>query len=271
MAVRQMAKKRKSKPNYSKMTSDELKAAFDDEWTTEELGPWQMEMVTRSHDINEKYGRYLEPSSFRGCILRHPLLVEHCDPGRGLMTEWIIESKEGDIKRLKEKNKWYQVIFMYANPYLLDAFRKNVKHFDNKTYWKILAAVWTQQEQLWRKRKVFLNLLQSPRPERQCLMSAPERRKLDGLPNVIPVFRGFTGARGVKGMSWTLDQKKAEWFAKRYAAIEHIGPPKLAKAKAKKKDVLAYFNGRKEKEIVIDPEKLTAKTVSKVDFDPDAE
>ena len=93
-----MAKKRVRKPNYSRMTNDELKAAFDDDWSMEEMGPWRTEMFMRDYDISEKYGRYLEPSSFRGCILRHPLLVEHCNPSRGLLIEWQIESNEEEIE-----------------------------------------------------------------------------------------------------------------------------------------------------------------------------
>lgn len=56
-----------------------------------------------------------------------------------------------------------------------------------------------------------------------------------------------------KGLSWTIDQSKAEWFARRFAMLTHLGQPRLMEGIVKKKDVLAYFNGRKEKEIVVDP------------------
>ena len=41
-----------------------------------------------------------------------------------------------------------------------------------------------------------------------------------------------------------------EWFARRYA---YQGQPMLAKMEVNKSDVLAYFNGRKESEIVLHP------------------
>jgi hypothetical protein len=59
--------------------------------------------------------------------------------------------------------------------------------------------------------------------------------------------------------------------SKRFAVIEELGKPKLMGGMAKKKDVFAYFNGRKEKEIVIDPDKVTKVKTLAVAFDPEDE
>ena len=82
-------------------------------------------------------------------------------------------------------------------------------------------------------------------------MTPKEHAALGPLPNQFPIYRGFLGKRG-NGMSWTLDESKAEWFAHRFA-IGESKQPRLAKGIVAKKHVLAYFEGRNEKEIVVDP------------------
>lgn len=246
-----MAKKQTRKPNFSKMTTDELKAAFDPEWPFEVRSSWNGEMFQREETLNKKLHPYLEWHNMLGSMLKHPLYVGSCDPERAALVNFTIEQSQSQIDRLISKKKWYQVVFMHERAFLFDAFRQYIDQFDDKSYWQILAAVWTDQEQLWQNRKLYLQLFQSPRPQRQFLMTAAERRKLDGMPDEFPVYRGFIGKRG-KGLSWTIDQSKAEWFARRFAMLTHLGQPRLMEGIVKKKDVLAYFNGRKEKEIVVD-------------------
>ena len=179
-------------------------------------------------------------------------------PAKGACLGFIVQ-----IDRLISKKTWYQVVFMHERAFLFDAFRQYIDQFDDKSYWQILAAVWTDQEQLWQNRKLYLQLFRSPRPQRQFLMTAAERRKLDAMPDEFPVYRGFIGKRG-KGLSWTIDQSKAEWFARRFAMLTHLGQPRLMECIVKKKDVLAYFNGRKEKEIVVDPANVRSLKTSAV-------
>lgn len=250
-----MAKKRSTKPNFSKMTTDALKSAYDPDWPFEMLNVWKVEMDQRDEPLAAHLCSFLDFSSDIGGTLEHPLFVGYCDPRRAAIVNWLVEQKQVEIERLILKKKWYQIVFMYEIMFLLDAFRKYLERFDDKSYWQILAAVWVHQEQLWRNRKLYLQLFQSPRPQRQFLMTAAERRKLDGMPDEFPVYRGFIGKRGM-GLSWTTDRAKAEWFARRFAALTHLGQPRLMEGKAKKQDVLAYFNGRKEKEVVIDPAKI---------------
>ena len=50
-------------------------------------------------------------------------------------------------------------------------------------------------------------------------------------------------------MSWTLSRKTAVWFAERFRPEE----PVVGEGRCCKEDILAYFTGRGEEEIVIDP------------------
>ena len=68
------------------------------------------------------------------------------------------------------------------------------------------------------------------------------------MPEQIEVWRGTSHKRGVAGLSWTLDQEKAVWFAHRFCSEKRV--PFLAKGIVEKDDVLAYFGDRGEREIV---------------------
>lgn len=264
-----MAKKQAKKINFKKLSNEELAASFDDDWDDPTISQWKFEMDRRPVPLAKRFERYLT-YAWRTPIIKHPFYTGHCNPSQAFHVNYSIEWKEQEAKRQAEKGDWHKVIFLYATPHLLDGFKKYHSRFDDKSYWQILATIWTLQEQLWPNRKLFLKLFEAPRDGRQWLMTVAERRKLENMPNQFPVYRGFIGTRG-KGLSWTTDKKKAEWFAKRFAKVEGIGQPKLMEGIAKKKDVLAYFNGRKEKEIVIDPDKVTKVKTSAIAFDPEEE
>ena len=251
-----MAKKRTRKPNFSKMTTDELKAAFNPDWEIQTFFFWKGEMLERKEPLSKDLKPYIDNNVDLGPTLRHPFYVGSINPDRNALVNWSIEKTRLETDKLISKKKWYQVVFMYENEFLLYAFQKYLEHFDDKNYWKIIAAIWTQQEQLWSNKNLYLKLFQSPRPQRQFLMTAVERRKLDTLPDKFPVYRGYIGRRG-KGLSWTIDQSMAECFAQRFSLLTDLGKPRIMEGIAKKKDVLAYFNRRKEKEIVINPEKVS--------------
>ncbi len=74
----------------------------------------------------------------------------------------------------------------------------------------------------------------------------------------IKVYRGVQdcskiGKMKVKAFSWTIDKDVALWFSKRWDK-ENTGH--LCSSLIYKKDVFMYNNGRGEKEIVLNPNKL---------------
>src|ERR1700720_120677 len=68
--------------------------------------------------------------------------------------------------------------------------------------------------------------------------------------------RGLT-----RGLAWTMDQSKAEWFAGRFP---YRGPPFVASGWVFKRDVFAYFIGRQESEIVVSPNSIRDVAVTKL-------
>ena len=59
-------------------------------------------------------------------------------------------------------------------------------------------------------------------------------------------------ARCRLGWSWTTEKAKAEWFARRFAALDRV-KPKVITGIVAKNDVIAYFGRRKEAEVVCRP------------------
>jgi hypothetical protein len=88
------------------------------------------------------------------------------------------------------------------------------------------------------------------------MMSDEERDALAAMDEPIIVYRGFTDFEGeeeefdsrVDGLAWTVDLERATWFAKRYA---YKGRSQVAKGLVHHQDVVGYFTGRNESEIVV--------------------
>jgi hypothetical protein len=95
-------------------------------------------------------------------------------------------------------------------------------------------------------------------------MSAEEQAVFASLPDPIRIYRGvlnFQPRRGTRaaanprcarGMAWTLSEKQAQWFAQRF--LEPGGV--VYAADLPKRRAFAYFAGRDEQEIVIDPRRI---------------
>jgi hypothetical protein len=79
----------------------------------------------------------------------------------------------------------------------------------------------------------------------------------------LTVYRGTTWGRR-RDMSWTLDRNKALWFAQRMLSMQSLhspapGAPHIAhvfRAEIEPQAVLAYFDRRNEREVVVDPRQL---------------
>lgn len=204
--------------------------------------------------------QYVDDSDARELIFRHPLCVQAgLVMDRAAWINWTVSRRENKLEQLRKKADWMGAISMYTKQYLFQGFCKDIEHFDDATYWSLLAHVWMNMEFPWGDRKRLLTMFRSPRPQRDKLMEKSEHQALARLPEPFPVYRGFLRRRA-NGLSWTTDRKKAIWFARRFAKVG-IGNPRLLSGIAMKKDVLAYFIRREESEVVIDPEEVKKRKV----------
>ena len=149
----------------------------------------------------------------------------------------------------------------------IEPFLNIVPKLSPGQYWKFLRDIWMNVEVIQPDQRTWLRLFQSKKTNRKCLMLAEEHEKLAELPDSIEIWRGCGELSGVRGMSWTLDRKIAEYFSayavgQRRRMLAHIWPeanvkPFVVRAKCQKTDVIAYFEERQEKEIVVDPKFVT--------------
>ncbi|MGB0609256.1 MAG: hypothetical protein ACPGNR_12680 [Paracoccaceae bacterium] len=77
-----------------------------------------------------------------------------------------------------------------------------------------------------------------------------DRNWWDALPNRFFVYRGCEADR-IEGLSWSIDRKVAEIFAKGHRGLK-LQNPVIARAKINKSDVWFATNEREEQEIVWD-------------------
>jgi len=121
-------------------------------------------------------------------------------------------------------------------------------------YSKLLGNIWNGAEYPNRDKKLIsLYISMFQRADKPTLMNA-DYEYYQRLPDLFPVYRGCSfytrGKSNPWGLSWTLDLQTAFRFA-------DIGIKKgvfgcVYRAVVRKENILAFFNGRNEKEIILD-------------------
>ena len=197
------------------------------------------------------------------CI-KHPLIfsIFHTDILNALTNKRyeLIKSEVQDAIQQKDISRY---VFLHERPYRLTAFNKalyflNLK-ISNKDYWELLGSIWTDTENSWQELDLWKIFFSSDRPCSKYLMDKDERKAFKNLPDKITIYRGYVPNKNKYGLSYTLDEKTANWFSNRYN--NHLVSKSKSTTKngnvikrvVNKSDVLAYFNGRNEEEILIKP------------------
>lgn len=115
---------------------------------------------------------------------------------------------------------------------------------DDSNYWNFLGTAWKAGGS-FAKQDQWIELFQSKRRNRQKIMKTSERREFSRLPKVVTAYRAYADEDELNhSICWSLDPK----FVKQYA--EKTGR-KVAEMKFKKSDIFAYFNRRRESEILV--------------------
>ena len=112
---------------------------------------------------------------------------------------------------------------------------------------KLLGEVWTDSEAPHTHQREWRRLFLQDRPGRdENLMGKEEREILDGMMDQVIVFRGINDGY-TEGISWTVDEQKAIWFAQRFDGAN----PTVISMTVPKSDIIAYLNHRGEMECII--------------------
>ena len=145
---------------------------------------------------------------------------------------------------------------MVRNPFKMTWFNYCSHYLDDEDYGKYLRDSWTMEENPNQDvnvpRRKAIQLFK--KAKKTALMRTEEYEYYKDLPDKLTVWRGVSPGRERLGLSWTTDRETAAWFMSRFETKNRKGS--LLEAAIDKKDVLAYFNGRNEKEIVVDVFKI---------------
>lgn len=134
-------------------------------------------------------------------------------------------------------------------------FMANLKGLTDAEYWYGLGLAYTSSDNLSQWRHLGKSAFSSKRPKREHLMNGEERKKFAALPERLRIYRGMTEEEyksGVFGISWTLSEKVAKFFAEKYLRNHATNrlPKTVHSIQVNKSDAIAFFNGREEDEII---------------------
>ena len=170
-----------------------------------------------------------------------------------IYEEWL---KEFD-RKVDSAKKLVNIYMMYRDPYKLTFMKFNGDFMSKKQFAEYLADAWVTED----NPNMDINVPPSEsiemfkKAEKKWLMTEEDYAYYHNLPDEIEVFRGVSVGRIKHGLSWTDDKEKAEWFRKRFQrkGSKSNGDENccMLRAVVKKSDVLAYFNTRNEKELVV--------------------
>lgn len=226
-------------------TMEEDKAALLDFYAPEDLHP---DLVPYVRDRGGDFGP----------ILKHPLVISvGYIPLLNKMLNRQYLAKTEQIAKALAEGRWYSVVFLHERPFRVDAFSGIRHRMTDEDYWPLFGALWEDSENLHEWGAETIRSLWFPTPDRghrELVMDEDERVAFAALPDTLRVFRGYD-RRNARGWSWTTDQARAEWFARRWDTRDG-SRARLATATIERGQVLAHFTGRGESEVVIDPSRL---------------
>jgi len=205
-------------------------------------------VMASTEELHPDLQPYLEEGAI-GLQLRHPLVYLVPLWGNGHANA-LYEHKVKGVKDALANNKYSSYIFLHERPYRLDAFTLIQSKLSDTQYWSLLSDIWTDTENQWQGLKKWKQLLSSNRPSRHYLMNEEEFNLLQSLPDEVTIYRGCQAGINENGLSWTLNKKKAEFFAKRFSKEGIILERKIPKS-----NIIAFLNGRGEFEVICEVKK----------------
>ena len=197
-----------------------------------------------------------------------PMIIKHPFSDSGIT---MIKNESGDFETVdltkdEELNKWrkhteqiimsadsaFELHMMITKPYALVFLRYISNYLSAQDYADILSSSWLMSENPNLdpnfNKSTLLGLFKRAVPS--MLMDENEYAKYEKLDDTITVYRGVTSynEKNKKALSWTLDEKVAEWFAKRFGQEGTV-----YEAQISKEHIYALFDGRAEAEVIVDP------------------
>lgn len=212
-------------------------------------------------------------------VFHHPFYVGFGPLVLPVPISEVLHIREQDAYACLDERDWDGFVFRHERAYrpsaLFEAYRRirPVGAREAVAFWQTVAHVWVDAE-MDEDRPEWGRMLRFSVPHREAMMTSAARRALRQMPDRITVFRGVQAATSdaaheaaTRGYQWTLSQKTAIWFARRFLNTRSgLVQPYLATATVSKADVVAYLTRRGEDEIILPPgtvpvDRITLKAV----------
>lgn len=188
-----------------------------------------------------------------------PVITIPCNGGsKMLMLDTDENIREGCEFRynngIEDARSIGDVFYCISKPNRLQFFDiiSNIFEIEEPEYSNILKSIWVSTE-FPHQHPIpkLIKLFKRAKPE--LLMTDEEKSVYNNLSEIVEIYRGLPDKRAkLRGLSWTTDYKKAEWFAKRFnGKLSNI-----YKAQINKKHIFMYTDERKEHECVVNPRGL---------------
>lgn len=174
-------------------------------------------------------------------------------------SEKFVKWKKFMEKVINKCENAFAVFMLINTPYKLTFFKHVRRFLSKEDYGQLLIYCYTQVEfiadNINYTKKEIIEWFNAA--EKQYLMDEEEMALYESLPESVTIYRGCRDEAYKYEFSWTLDKKRAIWFAKRYSTETQI----LLETKINKSDILCYTDMRNEKEVIINPMLLIEKNV----------
>lgn len=197
----------------------------------------------------------LEETKFSPVVVMHPFFENAFLADKDGIFNALVEEErynkyvEDFCKRLNKCKNIEEILMFVRKSYRLTylKFLRSENIVTTKECGNLLAKVWDTIEVI----NHDINVPQSQvlkwikNADKNVLMNEKELEIYQNIEDEITVYRGCENEKELKGISWTIDENVAKWFAKRFNKNGEC-----FKAKINKKYVIGYLEC--EKEIILD-------------------
>lgn len=188
-----------------------------------------------------------------GQTLRHPLVLQviYAPMFAHFANRALVHKREALTKADAEGN-FHTAIMLHERPFRLEAFLARHEKMGDCDYWSNLSTVWTDSEFPHVNNAMWRTLWNSKRSGRHWAMEAKDLRTFEDLSTrkKLTVWRGAGHEKAKRGLAWTTDRKKAEWFSSRFG--DRGRDTFLWELTIPGSKAIAYLNNRGESEVILD-------------------
>lgn len=160
------------------------------------------------------------------------------------------------VEKIQNSNSLISLLMLINKPYYFAFIKFAHKFLSEKDLANLLSYCWTSVEYSNDDANLttgeMISLMKSVNP--QYLMTEEDYEVFKKFNKTVTVYRGVTMYNEDKihnAISWTLDTNTARFFADRFKT-----GGKIYKAEVRSSEIVAYFNTRDEKEVIVWPTKF---------------